>query len=89
MSGAGESIVLKLPSGRVLENPKTVGDAKIFDELAVNELAATFEVVIDGTGYEYSLVDYYCAMEENADKTVVEALYSYSQYAFEYAKGIN
>ena len=95
VSGAGESIVLKLPSGRVLENPAVVDGVALFDALAVNELAATFEVVIGEASYTYSLVDYYYAIDsaESLDEnqkdfyvSVIEALYSYSQYAFEYAR---
>ena len=95
VSGAGESIVLKLPSGRVLQNPAVVDGVALFDELAVNELAAGFTVEIGEASYTYSLVDYYYAIDsaESLDEnqkdfyvSVIEALYSYSQYAFEYAR---
>ena len=84
--GTTETVTLKIANRTLTKD--MVGGTVVFEPLAVNELANVFSVTIDGTTYEYSLVDYYYAMPTPPNAKVVEALYNYAYHAKVYVAAL-
>ena len=91
----GKEVVLILPLRQVKaviqettnESGETVYTA-VFEDLYVNEFYGDLTIMIEGEEYTYSLANYLASMKENADKTVVQALYNYAFHADAYVDAL-
>ena len=79
-SAEGKDINIVLATGRS-EHQTIKNGSVIFTDLYVNEFYGEMTIKVDKEVYKYSLENYLAAMDAQADKTVIQALYNYTYHA--------
>ena len=76
----GKDVNLILATGRS-EHQTIKNGSAVFKDLYVNEFYGEMTIKVDKEVYKYSLGNYLAAMDAQADKTVIQALYNYTYHA--------